>query len=192
MNRCQGTLVLVLLFVLCAVSASAQDDKEGAKKKKRGYQHQADIITQYDKEKDETKVELKRMSVPPLMNPREHVLNLTAYYIYPGKNPTKPPEVVVGFVSLSYNRERKFQDSRELTAELDGKQIVLGTPELIDSRIMSNHYKEVLGLYVPFDKFFQLVDNNKETLQMRMGPIAFQLKREHLEALRDLASRIQP
>jgi hypothetical protein len=183
--------VVVLLILLCAVSASAQDDKEGSKKKK-GFQHQADIITQYDKEKNETKVELKRMIVSPLMNPREHVLNLTAYYVYPGKTPSKPQEVVLGIISLSYNRERKFQDARELTAELDGKQISLGTLELIDSRGLATHYKEVMGLYVPFDTFFHLVDNKKETLQMRIGTVAFELKRDHLEALRDLASRIQP
>ncbi len=190
MKQVNGKVLGVLLVLLCFTSASAQDNKE--KSKKRGYQHLSDIITQYDKAKDETKVELKRMAVRPVMEPRAHVLYMTAYYIYPGKTPSKPKEVVIGFVSNSNNRDRKFQESSDLTANLDGKEIKFGPFELIDARSMPGFFKEVLGFFAPFDDFFHLVDNNKDALSMSLGKVRFDLTRDNLEALRDLASRIEP
>ena len=191
MKQVRGkSLVVLMLVLLSALSASAQEGKE--KSKKKGFQHLSDIVTQYDKAKDETKVELKRMTVRTIMEPRAHTLHLTVYYTYPGKTPSKPKEVVVGFVSASNNRDRKFQDNRNLTAELDGKAVKFGPFELIESRMMPTYFKEVLGLYVPFDDFFHIVDNNRETLTMSLGNVRFELTRENMNALRDLASRVEP
>lgn len=186
MNRYAMASIVALLLIVCATAVVAQEEK-----KKRRFDHTADIVTQYDKKTDETKVELKQIKITGAKANDEHLLNLTAYYIYPGKKPAKPAEVVLGFVSASYNRERKFQDFRELKAQLDGKQESLGTMELIFSRLMSNFYKEVLGIYVPWDVFERLIAGKKESLEMSVGNVRFALEKVHLEALRDLASRIE-
>lgn len=174
------------MFIVCATAAVAQDQK-----KKKHFDHTGDIVTEYNKERDETKVELKQMKIVGAKINDEHVLNLTAYYIYPGKTPAKPEEIVLGFVSASYNHERKFQELRELKASLDGKQVSLGTMELIDSRLVSKYYKEVLGIFLPWDVFLRLIEGKKESQEMSIGNVRFALERSHLEALRDLASRVE-
>ncbi len=191
MKRLTGKLLLGLLTLCFAVSVPAQDDKEKSKRKD-GFQHLGDIITVYDKTKDETKVELKRMTVQTVMEPKAHTLHLNVYYTYPGQTPSKPKEVVVAFVSASNNRDQKFKEARDFSTELDGKKINFGTMELVESRIMPKFYKEVLGIYLPFDDFFKIVDNNKNSLMMTVGNIRFELMRQHMEALRDLASRVEP
>jgi hypothetical protein len=191
MKHLRGKLLLGFLVLCFAASVPAQDDKEKSKRK-GGFQHQGDIITFYDKAKDETKVELKRMTVRTVMDPRAHTLHLNVYYIYPGKKPSKPKEVVVGFVSASNNRDQKFREARDFSTELDGKKINFGTMELVESRILPGFYKEVLGIFLPFDQFFQIVDNNKDSLMMTVGNVRFEMIRQHMEALRDLASRVEP
>lgn len=186
MNRYAKASIVLLLMIVCSTAVVAQDQK-----KRRHFDHTADIVTEYNKDKDETKVELKQVKITGAKVNDEHLLNLTAYYIYPGKTPSKPAEVVLGFVSASYNRERKFQDYRELKATIDGKQETLGTMELIDSRLVSKYYKEVLGIFLPWDVFERLIEGKRDSLEMSIGNVRFALEKLHLEALRDLASRVE-
>lgn len=186
MNRYAIASIGGLLLFACATAVVAQEQK-----KRKKFDHTADIVTEYNKDKDETKVELKQIKITGAKVNDEHLLNLTAYFTYAGKKPSKPAEVVLGFVSASYNRERKFQDFRELKAQVEAKQESLGTMELIFSRLMSNFYKEVLGIYLPWDVFERLIEGKKESLEMSVGNIRFALERVHLEALRDFASRIE-
>jgi hypothetical protein len=189
MNRIGRVFVTLSLVAFTSFAVFAQDQSEQPKKK-RGYQHLADIITKYDKKKDQTKVELQWMPVRVLMDRRDHVLRLSVYYLFPGKTPSKPEQVAVIFTSRSQGAG-KFQDKNEFSAEIDGGHVAFGTTELLESRRMSSYYQEVLGMFVPFDKFFDLVDNNKESLSMRVGNVKFELDRAEMEALRDLASRAE-
>jgi len=74
---------------------------------------------------------------------------------------------------------------------VEGKQESLGTLELIDSRLVAKFYKEILGIFMPWDVFSRLIDGKKETMEMSIGNVRFQLEKVHLEALRDLASRAE-
>lgn len=186
MNRLVRASIGGLLLIVCATALVAQDPK-----KKRKFDHAADIVTEYNKDRNETKVELKQINVTFAKLRSEHQLNLTAYFIYPGKTPSKPTELVLGFISASYDRERKFQDFREFKASIDGKQESLGTFELIDSRFSAKVFKEVLGIFLPWDVFVRLTENKKDTMEMSIGNVRFQLDKIHLEALRDLASRAE-
>lgn len=190
-NRLNGVLIACLLTLFFAASVAAQAD-DGTPKKRKFY-HNGDIETSFDKEKNETKVELKRMNLRVSNFPGEPVLQITAYYTYPGTTPSKPQDIVIGFISQSAKKERKFQDFRELKAKFDGGETLsLGTAELVDTRSLTYSLKEVLGLYVPYDKFLKVANVEKDTFRMSIGNINFELDKKHLEAFRDLLSRTNP
>lgn len=191
MKRLLTACVASVLLLLSATFIAAQED---ATPKKRKFYHDKDIATEYDKGKDETKVELRRTPVRVSNFPGEPVINITVYYIYPGKTPSKPQEVVFGFVSESRRKEKKYLESREFKVEIEGKMESFGTAEMVDTRNLTFALKEVLGIYIPYEKFLRIVnvDEKKDTLKMSLGNINFELDRKQLEALRDLASRTNP
>jgi hypothetical protein len=190
-NRLATTFMACVVLLLSVTFVAAQED---ATPKKRKFYHDKDIATEYDKDKNETKVELRRSPVRVSNFPGEPVLNFTAYFVYPGKTPSKPQDVVIGFVSESRRKEKKFADARELMADIGGKMESFGTAELVDSRNLTYSLKEVLGIYIPYEKFLHIVnvDEKKDTLKMSIGNIRFELDKKQLEALRDLASRTNP
>lgn len=190
MNRLALTLMAGALVICGCAVAVAQDSKASSKKQK--FYHNANIETVYNKEKDETKVELKRMSVSVVTFPNNPQLHLTAYFTYPGKDRAKPESVVLGFVAFSTNHVWKFKDERDLFAMLGSEKLSLGTAELLDSRNQSDYVKEVMAMYVPFETFVRVVNFDKDRLNMQLGNVKFELKKNELEALRDLASRAEP
>ncbi|MBV9211800.1 MAG: hypothetical protein JOZ52_14260 [Acidobacteria bacterium] len=192
MNRLVLVLMACVLLMSCCFAAAAQDDKSGSKKKPQKFYHNANIETSYDKEKDETKVELKRMSVSVVTFPNDPQLHLTAYFTYAGKNRSKPESVVLGFVAFSINHVWKFKEDRELVAMLGDEKLKLGSAELLDSSNKSDYVKEVMAMYVPFDAFVRIVNFDQNRVNLQLGNVKFELKKNELEALRDLASRAEP
>ena len=99
--------------------------------------------------------------------------------------------MVLGFISRSNARERKFQDYRELIVTVDNEKLALGTPELLDAKMFPHIFREVLAMNLPFETFLRIINTKQERVEMLLGHIKFELKKEHLEALRDLASRVE-
>jgi hypothetical protein len=131
------------------------------------------------------------MSIPrPRLN-NNHNLNITAYFTYPGKQPAKPESVILGIVSASFDRARKFEELRDLKVGIGSETVNFGQMELLTSRVMSGYYKEVLGIAIPFESFVRMLSANNDSMDMSVGLQRFQLEKNHVEALRDLAGRVE-
>jgi len=56
--------------------------------------------------------------------------------------------------------------------------------------IPDRYYVETLAVSLPYDVFVKIA--NGKTVKMQAGRREFKLKEEHLEALRDIVSRMTP
>ena len=89
-----------------------------------------------------------------------------------------------------------YDSDRKLAVSLDGARVELGTMELMERRFDANigmgdhqYFVESFEQAAPFDIFVRITSATKVTLTM--GTSDLQLSNEHLEAFRDLISRVQ-
>jgi len=123
------------------------------------------------------------------------VLSLTAYFKSPGKVLVKPQFVVVGFRSLALDKT-PYTNDRALIVNLDGAAENFGSMEIVEYRIderisvgSMRYVVESLELPIPYESFLRITKARKAT--MRLGGTELQLQNEHLEAFRDLVSRVE-
>ncbi len=191
MNLKRPSLVLVVL-VLVATSVFTQSSVP-----KRKFKHRGKIEIKYDKFKDQTTVSLKPYYVQgtaPTLDPTAG-LEIYAAFVYQGQTFSKRPDTVLfGIVSTSA-RDFLYEQGRGLIALVDGERVDLGQMERIDASykkkaivIPDRYYVETLAVSVPYDAFLKLT--NGKTVEMQAGRREFKLKDEHLEALRDIVSRM--
>jgi hypothetical protein len=197
-------LSLLLLFS-CAQNGSAQGNAS-TKPPVRKFKHNSKVETIYDKAKDQTTTYLRPMTLRSVKSSIEarmisegktdflpaEVLSMTAYFNSAGKGLTKPQFVVIGFRSMALD-QTKYTDNRALAVILDGSSMDLGTMQILERRIDSlgpyQYNVESLELPVPYESFLRITTAKKVTV--RLATTDLELKDQHLEALRDLISRVE-
>lgn len=197
-----GSLSLILLLT-CSDFSPPQTIPAN----KRKFKHNSKVEKKYDK--DQTTVYLRPMTIRNVRGSIEaqiinegkrtetipsEVLWMTAYFISPGKLLVKPRFVVIGFRSWTMD-QMKYAVDRTLMIDLDGSVLNLGPMEVVERRIdpnmelHSNQYLiESLELPLPYETFLRITNAGK--VKMALGGTEFQLTNEHLEAFRDLISRV--
>jgi hypothetical protein len=197
-----GFLSLILLLTCSDFSPS-----QTIPANKRKFKHNSKVEKKYDK--DQTTVYLRPMTIRNVRGSIEaqiinegkrtetipsEVLWMTAYFISPGKLLVKPRLVVIGFRSWTMD-QTKYAVDRTLMIDLDGSVLNLGPMEVVERRIdpnmelHSNQYLiESLELPLPYETFLRITNAGK--VKMALGGTEFQLTNEHLEAFRDLISRV--
>lgn len=154
------------------------------------------VSVRYEKSKDETVVQLN----PTLVSDEEyfasaylltvHNLFMQAYYTYPGKTASAPSSVIMSFVSLKHG-QRYYQKDRKLSFIVDNAPLEIGEAELTQFQAMGdNVLKEILSIAVPYDKFTRLA--NAKKIKMKLGSTEWDLRKKHLKAFSELASRARP
>ena len=186
---------LILVFLLTLVSLAFAQSSES----KRKFKHRGKIETKYDKFKDQTTVRLNPYYVQgtaPKLDPTAGI-EITASFVYAGQKLNAPPDIVsFGIVSASADAF-KYEQDRGLIALVDGERIDLGQMEREDASykkypyvISNRYYVETLSAPIKYELFLKIA--NAKIVEMQIGKKEFKLKDEHLEALRDLASRMIP
>jgi hypothetical protein len=91
--------------------------------------------------------------------------------------------------------QTKYAVDRTLMIDLDGSVLNLGPMEVVERRIDPNmelhsnqYFIESLELPLPYETFLRITNAGK--VKMTLGGTEFQLTNEHLEAFRDLISRV--
>ncbi len=180
------SVVLSLTFVAhraAAQDSKAQDDKPQPPAK-RQFNHKAKIESKYDRFEDETHVRLESKRV--LGGFMEDV-KMGASFFYKGQKLSTPEYFIILFVSDTKGWRFLDEAQRELVALADGQRISIGTLDR-DSKVRSGGWvSEIMVKEVPYETFLKIV--NAKKVEMKLGRYEFELKEEHLEALRDLASR---
>jgi hypothetical protein len=193
MNLKRASLISIM-FLLAATSILAQSSAP-----KRKFKHRGKIETKYDRFRNQTTVRLEPYYVQgtaPKLDPLAGI-EISAGFVYEGQTLTKhPDEVLFGIVSTSADGFRYDQD-RGLIALVDGERVDLGQMDRVDASykkkgivIPDRYYVEVLAISMKYDVFLKIA--NAKVVEMQAGRREFKLRDEHLEALRDLASRMVP
>lgn len=190
------TVIIVVLVLACGGISFAQGERAPSPLAPQPIKepHQR-ISIKYEKSTDETVVQLN----PILVSDEEyfasaylltvHNLFMQAYFTYPGKTPSAPASVIMSFVSLKHG-ERFYQKDRNLSFTVDGALLEIGEAQVIQFQAMGdNVLKEVLSIAVPYDNFMRLA--NAKKIKMKLGKTEWDLKKKHLKALSELASRTQ-
>lgn len=214
LNRLFLASLLILAGVSSAVAQNSQDDdliRKAVERAltgqqpdsqevslsipaKRKFSHKAKITTEYDKFSDETTIGTDYMR--RVYQGRDHYLALRAYFSYSGAStPSRPPRYV-HLVLASESSRWQYLDPPSLILLTDGERLNLGVMERADSetryiRGVGVSVFEYLDVAVPTATFLQIVNASQVEAQVG-GDVEFTLKSEHLEALRDLASRMRP
>jgi hypothetical protein len=193
-----------ILLCLCATLGWAQSAP--APPPKKDYKYEGKIVSTYDKAKDQTLVLIQLMDVKDVEDPRPVTedsfdkprshdrLGFTMFFAYPGETLATPRYVSIGFSYMALDPQR-YKD-HVLTAKIDGERITLGkmevlrTQEVIVRTAYKRYTRRALELVIPYEQFLRLANARK--VKMKLGDQEFDLSKDHLEAVRDLASRTVP
>jgi hypothetical protein len=198
-------LVFILfLLTIAAVGSPAQSHENLQPPAKKNYKYDGKIVTTYDKAKDQTLVLIQLMPVKEAEDPHDIMedtgqhprdwsrLGFTMFFSYSGQSVTTPKEVSIGFLYDAL--EPKYYEGHVLAAKIDGERITLGTMVVLDTKIVERKWarytRRTLELVVPYEQLLRLA--NAKKVKMTLGSFEFTLSKDHLEAIRDLASRTTP
>ncbi len=186
-NKISLTVLLMSLLVLSVRTSNSQTSQAR-------FKHQGKIAASYDKGTDQTTVFLKPYVIKTSTNPMVSGVAstaLTAGFTHSGKTLQATPSTVeLGILSEStfgflYQKDRRF------SIKLDDDTLDLGEMKLLTTRFYrfeGNKYREDLAFALPYAEFMRLT--NAREIQIKIGQQSFKLKHEHLEALRELASKV--
>ena len=198
--------LLIAPILLCACETIGLAQSALTPPPKRDYKYDGKIVSAYDKVKDQTTVLIQLMPVKDVEDPRDILddtpskprrkdrLDFTIFFAYPGEQLKTPQYVSIGFAYLAFEPQR--YEGHVLTAKIDGQRITLGkmevlrTQEIIVQYAYKRYTRRVLELVIPYEQFLQIATAKK--VKMKIGDMEFGLSRDHLEAVRDLASRTVP
>lgn len=192
--------ILTLAIVMgCATFQLGQDAHQT---QQRIVAHNAQIETSYDQIKKLTTVSLIPMQVyGKALISSQYVgrdqASFSASFTHVGRTLRAQPKRVL-FSLTSTSHDWKYSDFRKLSALVDGRRLNLGPMEHVPSftvRASANansddYISQGIDISVPYKTFLRIA--NGEKVRIRMGPREFNLTKNHLEALRDLAVRMVP
>ncbi|HEX8097914.1 MAG TPA: hypothetical protein VF507_07755 [Pyrinomonadaceae bacterium] len=186
-------LVATLAFALAAMGQDSNSKGGGAAKTK--FKHNGKISTKYNKSKDQTAVELNPMAASSSMaseaqNLRDaSQMDLAASFTYQGQVLTKPVEAL----TLTFHARAKnpvFQKGQNVLATLDGQNALMLGTSTYKSSSQTFIFEEIMSVQVPYETLSKII--SAKTVELFLGPRKITLKESHIEALRDMASRMTP
>ncbi len=171
----------------------------------RKFEHRGKIDSRYDASTNKTTVVLNPYNVP-IVDTAEVAANRQYFsimcgYVYQGQKMTNYPETIEFHIISDGTRGFKFNESqnRLLYIDIDHEQIRLGTMTLVRSKHYAlgsspvnaarSSYLEEMSIILTYQGLLKIAQGKKVSLLL--GPERIRLNKEHLEALRDLASRIK-
>ena len=164
--------------------------------------HNGKVDTSYDHVRGITTVRLDRIQVygePPteLQYVGGDKASFDASFSYSGRTlRAYPKRILFSFTSTSQNW--KYTDFPKLTALVDGKPLNLRPSEYVPSFTVNasantnsdDYISQGIAVSLSHKTFLRIA--NGRTVQIKMGPREFDLVENHLEALRNLVTRMVP
>ncbi len=197
MNHMRFILTLAIVTT-CAMLGVGQ----GTNTTPSTFTHNGKIETSYDQVKGITTVRLNPMQVygEPLASSNYiggDEARCDASFTYQGRILRAQPKRVL-FSLISTSEDWKYTDFRKLTALVDGKRLELGPQEHLPSFTINpaananfdDLISQRIAISLTYKTFLRIANGKK--VQIRMGPREFVLEKNHLEALRYLATRMVP
>ena len=200
-SRHSFKLVLLLMVLVCFSQVIvAQSADQNFAYPKRPFKHDGKFGTQYEPKEDNTIVTLEPVVVETSPAGKE-LLRLAAVFQYPGKVPTKPKHISLGFYG-DYP-QCKFSAQPRMTVLVDGSRIEFawnargirerkpdeeGVAFSFNEGAGGEKCEELMFMTISQTNFLRVV--NAKIVEMQIDQHKFKLTEANLEALRDLASRM--
>jgi hypothetical protein len=147
------------------------------------YVHHFKITETFDRFSGLTNVLLLALQYPGMGR-----ANLAVTYLYEGSTPYAP--TLVGFMLAYESASWTYADCHDLTLLLDGRIRLLPRTEYSGKVQDDGSVAENITSRLPVNEFLQIV--NAKKVEGKLCNSEFVLTDEQMEALRDVASRMQP
>jgi hypothetical protein len=198
----QFLTAVAMAIPLAFTSLQAIAQQDGNATPQRIFTDNGKIETSYDQAKEITTVRLMPMQVygEPLASSNymgSDEARFNASFTYSGRTlRAQPKRVLLSLISTA--EDWKYTDFRKLTALVDGKRLKLDPLEHVPSFTVNppansnsdDYVSQEIAISMPYKTFLRIA--NGKQVQIRMGPREFGLGKNHLEALRDLATWMVP
>ena len=180
----------LILTVGCCLVALAQDQNTATSEKTVRY-----LKVKYDKQKNQTTVTLKRMSLSSAMNKEVNSvtevaqLDLDGSFDYPGQKLSQAVEAV----TLNFRALSKFpvyQNPQNVVGVVDGDRALMLGATSYKSNSQTFMIEEVLSISVPYTALKRMADS--KSLRIFLGTREIKFREKDQEALRELASFMTP
>jgi hypothetical protein len=192
-------ILILAIVTICATLGLAQAANTTPP---RNSAHNGKIETSYDQVKEITTLRLHPMQVygEPLAS-LQYIggdeASFKASFTYSGRTLRAQPKRVL-FSLTSTSQDWKYTDFRKLIALVDGKRLNLGPMEHVplftvnaSGNVDTDDYiSQGIAISLSYKTFLRIANGKK--VQISMGPREFVLEKNHLEALRDLATVMVP
>jgi hypothetical protein len=166
---------LTLLILLSSVMAYAQTDKGEWKRPK----HNGNITTEFDKTREQTKVELGLM---PVTCVRDGCIFISLTWFFHGSKPKAPVDNIIFAVSIVTKTLKPFAEPKLLLV-LDGAPMVLGEMTFAGEVPAGDLTGMPYGIHITGDELAKIADAHR--VEAQIGGLRFVLGENELNAIRD-------
>ena len=192
MNHLARITFCILSLSACALLSMGQETSTA---QKREFKHKGKIVTKYDKSKDQTTMSLMKMAVSSAIarevNDLQQVpqIDMEASFTFPGQQLAKPADTIT-LVFRTFSKYAVFQRGQNLIGVIEGERALMMGTTNYRSNSQTFGFEEVLDISLPREALERVA--NAKTAQIYLGTREIPLKENHLEALRDMVSRMTP
>ena len=192
MGRLSKPILFLLLWLGCISSAFGQRVNPPSNGTPVGG---GKILTEYDAKEDATFVRLEPLFLFHDEVPAGQVikdwLRMGAAFVYKGKKPNLPGDIMLYFASSS-GKGCKFPNSLDfvLTFVADSELIKIDSVFSFNEPAVDESCTETVMAKIPRDTFIKILRASK--VELRMAETRVELKKSHLESLRNFANRMVP
>jgi hypothetical protein len=185
------TIRLLLLANLVYTALSFAQGTKPAEVAKHKFKHNGEIDSRYDASSDKTIVVLNPYKIPPKS---QDVFSIMCGFTFKGRTISAPPDSIEfhifsdGISGWKFDNEKK----RMLSATIDGEHVQLGEMKIVNTRHYAfngrNGFLEQVYIQLTYEALVKVASGKR--VWLNIGEEKIRLEDEHLEALRDLASRM--
>ena len=183
------TKILLCLTISLACGAplgSAQTKRYCPVPPPSPYKHNAQIVTSFDPSADRMRTTLRH---PRIIGKEGDGLYLSATFLY--EDPKRPASPTVDLIFISSSREFRYRQMHNLVILCDGKRSpFIGTVRYQSQTDQQGMALEATSITITYAELLNITRARR--VVARLGASEFELTRNHLESLRELASLILP
>lgn len=200
----KAQIIFFACFTLGVFGQCFGQQVEASRIPPRKFEHRGKIQSRYDAATNKTQVVLNPYNVEvvdttEVIASRQY-FSIMCGFVYEGKKRSGSPETIELHIISDGTRGFNFTETqnRVLSIDIDKELIRLGEMKLVSSRQYAygsstaraarSGYMEELSIILTYQGLLKIADGKNVTLLLNGEKI--HLKKEHLEALRDLASRM--
>ncbi|HEX5708642.1 MAG TPA: hypothetical protein VFX96_15165 [Pyrinomonadaceae bacterium] len=181
-NSIPRLIICTALLLISFPDALSQKRKACPTPPPSPFKHSGEIVTSFDSAARGMRTTLEHPG--PLAAGAEGAVYLSASFIH--RDTRKGARQTLDLLIVSTSRAPRFRQSHDLSLVCDGRAVPLSSPARYESKSNGGTILEATGVTLTAEDLAALTGARK--VSARLGAAEFELTRNHLEALREMAS----